>query len=352
MFLGLAAVILFVLIFNIFGLKQGRSASFIPSEQNFEDWSGQGGAILEGNGTFSEIGQDNLENFPPGPYTQDLSNYLEINNQPLPESEFAGFLQEDSLVNILSPFDFKPSTREGIITYAVKEGDNPWAIAASFGISVETILWANNLKETTVIKPGDQLEILPLSGVKYKIKRGENLSSVVKKYKGDLVLSLKINNLSEDSILEEEKTIIIAEGKMPAPVVPAPAKPAPTQTIAQANVSGAYFAYPTSGRNWGRIHGYNGVDISNSCGTPIYASAPGQVTESDGSGWNGGYGKVIKISHPNGLVTLYAHNSQLLVSYGDNVIKGQLIAYMGSTGRSTGCHLHFEVRGARNPLAR
>jgi len=112
-----------------------------------------------------------------------------------------------------------------------------------------------------------------------------------------------------------------------------------------------WLIYPTSGRSWGRIHSNNGVDVANPCGTPIYAAAAGQVILSDSSGWNGGYGKYIKIQHPNGVVTLYAHASQLLVSGGESVVQGQLIAYMGTTGRSTGCHLHFEVRGAKNPLA-
>jgi murein DD-endopeptidase MepM/ murein hydrolase activator NlpD len=115
---------------------------------------------------------------------------------------------------------------------------------------------------------------------------------------------------------------------------------------------GDYFKLPTFGFNWGRIHGRNGVDIANSCGTPIYAAADGAVTVADPEGWNGGFGKYIKISHPNGTETLYAHASKLLVFPGQNISRGDKIMLMGTTGRSTGCHLHFEVHGARNPLAK
>ena len=109
---------------------------------------------------------------------------------------------------------------------------------------------------------------------------------------------------------------------------------------------------PAIGFNWGRIHGRNGVDVANSCGTPIYAAADGSVTSAKTSGWNGGFGKFLKILHSNGTETLYAHVSRLLVAAGEYVTKGQQIAVMGSTGRSTGCHLHFEVHGAKNPLAK
>ena len=94
------------------------------------------------------------------------------------------------------------------------------------------------------------------------------------------------------------------------------------------------------------------MDVANACGTPIYAAADGTITLSDAIGYNGGFGKFIKMSHPNGTETLYAHTSRLLVNVGDQVTRGQQIAVMGSTGRSTGCHVHFEVHGAKNPLAK
>ncbi|MGL5513487.1 MAG: M23 family metallopeptidase, partial [Sporomusa sp.] len=93
---------------------------------------------------------------------------------------------------------------------------------------------------------------------------------------------------------------------------------------------------------WGRGSDWHpGIDIANDTDTPIVAAAAGIVTN---SGWSGGYGKMIEIDHGNGIVTIYGHNSKLLVESGKLVKKGQPIAYMGNTGLSTGSHLHYEVR--------
>jgi murein DD-endopeptidase MepM/ murein hydrolase activator NlpD len=98
---------------------------------------------------------------------------------------------------------------------------------------------------------------------------------------------------------------------------------------------------------------HKGVDIANAIGTPIMASASGEVI---GAGWNnGGYGNLVKLLHADGSVTLYAHNSRVLVRTGQRVSQGEVIAQMGSTGFSTGSHLHFEIHpsgeGAVNPIA-
>jgi len=99
------------------------------------------------------------------------------------------------------------------------------------------------------------------------------------------------------------------------------------------------------------VHGYNGVDLGAAEGTPFMASAPGEVIVARASGWNGGYGQYIVIRHDNGTQTLYAHASGIVVGIGQRVVQGQVIGYVGSTGRSTGPHLHFEIRGGpRNPF--
>jgi murein DD-endopeptidase MepM/ murein hydrolase activator NlpD len=105
------------------------------------------------------------------------------------------------------------------------------------------------------------------------------------------------------------------------------------------------------GWRWGRMH--KGIDVANSTGTAIYASAPGIVEK---AGWNkGGYGNLVEIRHPDGSITRYGHNSKVLVSQGQQVQQGDTIALMGSTGFSTGPHSHFEIhpsgKGAVNPIA-
>jgi murein DD-endopeptidase MepM/ murein hydrolase activator NlpD len=98
------------------------------------------------------------------------------------------------------------------------------------------------------------------------------------------------------------------------------------------------------------LHGYNGVDLAGPVGTPIYAAAAGTVLVSASSGWNGGYGNLVIISHDNGTQTVYGHLSKTLVKVGQHVEQSQKIALMGATGKATGSHLHFEIRGAKNPF--
>jgi len=104
------------------------------------------------------------------------------------------------------------------------------------------------------------------------------------------------------------------------------------------------------GRKSQKIHGYNAVDLANSCGTPVMAAASGDVLIGRGTGWNSGYGHYIVLVHPNGTQTLYAHLSENIATEGWHVTQGQVIGYMGTTGKSTGCHVHFEIRGAKNPF--
>jgi len=242
------------------------------------------------------------------------------------------------------------SMRKEVIMYVVEEGDTPSHIAVKFNINTNTILWANNLRDGDYIRPGDKLIIMPINGVRIKVGANETLNVLAKKYGGKEKEIIAFNELPESGTIIAGKYLIIPNGEMPS-VAPRPAVTAP-RFVSNATPVSNWLIAPTTGKNWGRIHANNGVDISNVCGTPIYAAAAGTVILSDGVGWNGGYGKYIKIRHANGVVTLYAHFSQMLVNIGQAVSQGQLIGLMGTTGRSTGCHLHFEVHGAKNPMAR
>ena len=259
-----------------------------------------------------------------------------------------GYIEESS----------KPIIRE----YIVQEGDTLENIAQKFSISVETIAITNNikdLKQNPVVN--NTLVILPKNGIETNITEAQSLEQIASKYGVSEEVIREYNNLQGDISMGTD--IIVPDAQVPNEDKPFPtepvAKPKPRILPRKNNVARAsnltandgYFAFPTTGNNYGRIHSNNGVDISNSCGTPIYTSADGVVTTSQ-NGWNGGYGNYVKVTHPNGVVTLYAHLSSREAQVGANVTKGQYIGAMGTTGNSTGCHLHFEVRGARNPLAR
>jgi len=120
-------------------------------------------------------------------------------------------------------------------------------------------------------------------------------------------------------------------------------------------IKSSEYILPARGWNWGILHDFNAVDIADACGKPIYASYEGLVIEeSDDNFWNNGYGNYILIEHPNNTKTRYAHTLKNLVKVGDYVLQGQQIALIGNSGNThglSGCHLHFEVYGAKNPFA-
>jgi murein DD-endopeptidase MepM/ murein hydrolase activator NlpD len=217
---------------------------------------------------------------------------------------------------------------------------------------MNTIIWANSLTRINDLQPGTELKIPPINGVLHKTKKGDTIASIAKKYGAEEGRIIAFNALPKNGSVQIDEELIIPDGKITSQKSSAPkSKSAIIARFAYLPDLSDYFMIPVSGRNWGVIHGRNGVDIAAPCGTPIYAAADGIATIVDAVGWNGGFGKYTKLVHPNGTETLYAHNSKLLISQGANVVKGQQISLMGSTGRSTGCHSHFEVHGARNPLA-
>jgi murein DD-endopeptidase MepM/ murein hydrolase activator NlpD len=237
-----------------------------------------------------------------------------------------------------------------ISVYVVREGDSLSQIAEMYGVNTNTILWANDLKSAKEIKAGDTLVILPIAGVRHKVVKGETLGAIVKKYDANLEEVIAYNNLASESDITEGEEIIIPGGEIQEVAKPAPKKAAPTKTTAK-KVSGSGLTHPAPGaiRTQG-IHGYNGVDLAGAYGSTIRAAGGGKVIVSKAGGWNGGYGTYIVIKHDNGTQTLYAHLSANNVSVGDWVEKGQTIGGMGNSGKSTGTHLHFEVRGGTNPF--
>lgn len=243
-----------------------------------------------------------------------------------------------------------------ISTYIARPGDTLSEIADMFGVSVNTIVWANNLKGVKDVHPGDMLIILPVSGVKRTVAKGDTLKSLAKRYGGDAEEIAAYNGLDAGEPLALGSTIIIPGGEVIAPVAPSKPRPGTTPKGSPGGGSvatGGYFSNPLPGRLLTQnIHGGNGVDIGGNgvAGTSIRAAAGGTVIIARNNGWNGGYGNYVVITHGNGTQTLYAHMLGSTVSPGQAVSAGQTIGYVGSTGRSTGAHLHFEVRGAANPF--
>lgn len=244
------------------------------------------------------------------------------------------------------------SAVDQISVYTVHEGDTLDQIAKMFNVSVNTLLWANDLSKKDKIKVGDTLVILPMDGIHHTIKRGETIEMIAKKYQGDREEILSYNDLPVDGSLTVGDVILIPNGKE-APLPTTAKKPSATTKArnTQGPIYDGYYLRPIKGgvRTQG-LHGNNAIDLAAPIGTPIYASAAGRVIISRGSGWNSGYGSYIVIQHNNGTQTLYSHNSVNYVSVGQSVVQGQVIGEIGSTGRSTGPHVHFEVRGARNPF--
>ena len=237
-----------------------------------------------------------------------------------------------------------------ISVYTVHEGDTIAVVAKMFNVSPNTISWANDLKKGQALKPGETLVILPITGVQHTVKKGDTLKSIAKKYGGDEDEIANYNDLDLSKGLEVGQTIIIPDGEESTIVTGSKTGQKVPSKYKGPSLSG-YFLRPVSGgRRSQGIHGHNGIDIAASVGTPIYAAASGRVILAKSGSWNGGYGNYIIISHPNGTQTLYAHCNKIYVSNGARVEKGDTIGSVGSTGRSTGSHLHFVVRGASNPF--
>lgn len=248
--------------------------------------------------------------------------------------------------------DINDSVNTGQISrYMVRKGDTLSGIAQMFGVSVNTIVWANDVTSKT-LKEGKILIILPVSGTIHTVAKGDTIKTIAKKYKADSDEIMQFNDLNAESVLSIGDQIIIPDGEGSVKVS--------GTTVASGNplkggsggpeYEGYYIRPVIGGTKTQKLHGYNGIDIGINIGSPVLASASGQVIISKASGWNGGYGKYIVISHYNGTQTVYGHLNETFISVGDTVVQGQVIGTTGNTGNSTGPHIHFEIRGAKNPF--
>lgn len=243
--------------------------------------------------------------------------------------------------------------RDSIIDYEVQEGDSIKSIANKFDVSETTIRWQNNLTGDK-IKIGQTLKILPVTGIAHKVQKGDTVYSIAKKYDSEsqAIIDFPFNSFSNDETFELAigQIVIVPDGVMPAATV----TPRIRQTTPDAGtvVASGQFVWPTAGTITQRFAWYHpGVDIANRATPMVIAADAGRVTA---AGWDAsGYGNMVLIDHGNGYVTRYGHLSQISVIAGQTVGRGSVIGRMGSTGRSTGPHLHFEIylKGTRvSPL--
>lgn len=261
--------------------------------------------------------------------------------------------------------------RTEIETYTVQTGDTLSTIATQFGISLNTLLWANDLTVRSVLKPGSELTILPTSGVQHEVGGGDTLTAIANKYDASEEEIIKFNRLASANDIVVGEMLIVPGGEVQAPAPtrrstsvtsvftqPTTATPTtsttPTTTsTAQPTVTGSgAMIWPTDLRVITQYYGWShtGLDIDCKFTNDNYAADDGIVQY---AGWKGGYGYTVEINHGNGLVTRYGHHASMYVAAGEQVSKGQAIGRCGTTGRSTGTHLHFEVMSGgrfRNPL--
>ncbi|MCF7820100.1 MAG: M23 family metallopeptidase [Candidatus Pacebacteria bacterium] len=245
--------------------------------------------------------------------------------------------------------------RQETTTYTISAGDTVSSIAKKFGISVNTILWENNLSAYSVLKIGDTLRILPESGVSHTVARGESLSYLSNYYDVSVDEILSANNLVNANSLKIGQKLIMPGASRRSNVQTASTAKKVVQNAASglevikelvkpspAKADASNMLWPTEGHRITQYYSWKhkGLDIANKTGTPLYASEAGTVIY---AGWSTGYGYNVLLDNGGGMRTRYAHASKLYVSKGDKVDKGETVAAMGSTGWSTGPHIHFEV---------
>lgn len=298
-----------------------------------------------------------------------LDNLGSVRSQPTAEMNPEEKLTEEEMIDITQDgiAVVRPGTSVGqikrtrtdIVNYTIQSGDTVSTIAEKFEISVNTILWENNLSAYSLIRPGDNLVILPLTGVTYKVASGDSLAGIAAKYKVTVDDILEANRLSAETKLASAQKLIIPGGRKDSYAAYQPSRYSGLSVIkdllkpsSARPAAGNKMNWPTVGYRITQYYSWRhfAIDIANKMGTPIYAADAGVI---EVAGWGRGYGNQVVINHGGGKKTRYGHMSRIMASKGQEIDKGEVIGLMGSTGWSTGPHVHFEViiNGTKyNPL--
>lgn len=229
-----------------------------------------------------------------------------------------------------------------LLAYTVQPGDNLWLIARRYGVDVETLAAANDLVDLHRLRPGQKLWVLTVKGTVHRVRPGESLWEIARLYRVPLEEIVRANALQDPTRLLVNQRLIIPGAK---PLPEAARRPAPSRH-GRPTLHWPLRGRITSwfGKRWGRVH--EGIDIAAAPGSIVRAAAGGKVVY---AGWAPGYGQLVILDHGNGLSTYYGHNGRLLVRGGQVVQRGEALTLSGNTGRSTGPHLHFEVRLHNSP---
>jgi murein DD-endopeptidase MepM/ murein hydrolase activator NlpD len=230
-----------------------------------------------------------------------------------------------------------------IRAYVVKKGDSLFSIAKRFNVSIDTLISTNQMKDASILQIGTVLKVPNMNGIYYRVKKGDSLSSITSRYGVEMNKLVDVNEL-DSSIIYADQRLFVPGARL--------------SDWERAEALGTLFKYPARGRissTMGfRIDPFTkkrafhaGIDISNRVGMPIYASQSGKVIF---TGYKGNYGKTVILSHQQGYTTLYGHLDEILVKKGQTVRQGTKIGTLGNTGRSTGPHLHFEIRRYRRVI--
>jgi murein DD-endopeptidase MepM/ murein hydrolase activator NlpD len=302
---------------------------------------------------------------------------ITVNTYAVEENAYETVAKNDLLIEQGSSQTLIPKSRSRmeVMSYTVKGGDTLGGIAERFDLRQDTILWANNIENKDLIKPGMELKIPPGDGVLHKVKSGDTLAALADEYDASQQAIADVNWIDPPFTLTDGVTLFIPDGTMPPPPEPDP-KPVVASTPSSSGSSssggrsggstGTYVPNPSGNRflNWpvaggaGRVTQcfsgwHNGIDIANSSWPNVVAASSGTVTfagcqsgscPAPGSSI-GGYGLAwaVIVDHGNGYSTVYGHLNQIYVSSGQYVGAGTAIGQMGRSGTATGVHLHFMV---------
>lgn len=281
------------------------------------------------------------------PFLADAQAAVYGSSGPTADSDIDYQAAEDLLYGAVSPESRSAqasASAASVNNYIIQSGDTLSSIAQKFDITITTLLNSNPNIKPTVLQVGQSLKILSINGVLHKVKSGDSLSGLAIKYGVSPEVIASANSLLADDVLKISQELIIPGGR---PIIQAS-----TPTYAASSFSSYLFRagensiYPlvSGGRISSQPHGPHGAfDIAAPVGTGVVAVTDG-IVEYVGYGWQGGYGNNVRIRHNNGATTLYAHLSKAHVTSGQYVSRGEKIGEVGSTGQSTGPHLHLEVR--------